>query len=269
MAKIIRQIRSPLRYPGGKTRAVKHIVKLFPPELESLASPFIGGGSIELACAAQGVRVHGYDAFEPLVNFWQETIEDAAKVARLAYQYYPLAKPEFYALQKRFFELTDRTERAAAFFALNRSSYSATTLSGGMSPGHPSFTESAIERLANLRLDNLTVECADFSDSLARHADDFLYLDPPYPIGKGKEKLYGIRGDLHRGFRHAELAEILRARDGWVLSYNDCEMVRGLYHGYTFLTPEWGYSIGATSASANPVSNEVLILSKDFARGPF
>ena len=250
-----RTIRSPLRYPGGKSRAVKQIVGLFPPDIESLASPFIGGGSVELACAAQGIRVHGYDAFEPLVDFWEETIEDPAKVANLAYSYHPLTKTKFYALQKRYFSLEDRLERAAAFFVLNRSSYSGTTLSGGMSPGHPRFTDSAIERLANLELENLTVERADFRDSLALHDDDFLYLDPPYANG---ENLYGNRGDMHKGFSHADLADILRARDGWALSYNDCDFVRELYDGFTFATPAWTYGM-----SNRKTSNEVLILSND------
>ena len=252
-----RMARSPLRYPGGKSRAVKQIVELFPPGIESLASPFMGGGSVEIACASRGIRVHGYDAFGPLVDFWQETIEDPAKVAKLVYSYHPLTKTKFYALQKRYFSLPDRLERAAAFFVLNRSSYSGTTLSGGMSPGHPRFTPSAIERLANLRLANLSVNRADFRDSLPKHDDDFLYLDPPYANG---ENLYVNRGDMHKDFIHEDLAAILRRRDGWVLSYNDCDMVRDLYDGHQFATPAWTYGM-----SNDKTSNEVLILSKDLA----
>ena len=130
-----------------------------------------------------------------------------------------------------------------------------------MSPGHPRFTESAIERLANLKLDNLSVQHADFKDSLARHSDDFLYLDPPY--ANGGENLYGNKGDMHKDFSHMGLAEILRDRDDWVLSYNDCGMVRELYDGYKFVTPEWTYGM-----SNDKSSNEVLILSKDFVRVP-
>lgn len=249
-------LRSPLRYPGGKSRAVKSILEYFPSDLESLASPFLGGGSVELACAASGVEVYGYDAFSPLVNFWQMSLKDAQAVAERASEFYPLPRTQFYALQKRFFNLTDPIERAAVFFALNRSSYSGTTLSGGMSPGHPRFTESAIERLANFKADSLTVEAADFKDSLARHADEFLYLDPPYANG---EKLYGARGDMHNGFDHEGLARILNGRDGWVLSYNDCQRVRDLYSGHKFVQPEWTYGMNNNVRA----SNETLILSKD------
>lgn len=250
--------KSPLRYPGGKSRAVQQIVELFPPDLDTLASPFLGGGSVELACAAQGVRVHGYDGFEPLVNFWQVAIEDSVKLAKAVYDYHPLTRTKFYALQKRYFSLSDRLERAAAFYTLNRSSYSGTTLSGGMSPGHPRFTDSAITRLANLQAGNLSVEHADFKDSLALHDNDFLYLDPPYANG---ETLYGNRGNMHQDFDHEGLSDILHSRGGWVLSYNDCDMVQDLYEGHEFVIPEWTYGM-----SNRKSSNEVLILSKDFER---
>ena len=45
-------IRSPLRYPGGKTRGVEFITRFFPKNLDKLLSPFFGGGSIELCVAA-------------------------------------------------------------------------------------------------------------------------------------------------------------------------------------------------------------------------
>ena len=245
-------VKSPLRYPGGKSRAVNRILTYISRGLDTLASPFLGGGSVELACAANGVRVYGYDGFEPLVDFWQAALEDAPNLARLVYEYHPLTRTKFYALQKQYFDLTDRIERAAAFFTLNRSSYSGTTLSGGMSPGHPRFNESAIERLANFRQDNLTVKHADFKESLSKHPDHFLYLDPPYANGG---KLYGKQGDMHEDFDHEGLADILRGRGRWVLSYNDCERVRDLYPDNPFITPEWTYGM-----STKKESNEVLIL---------
>ena len=38
-------IKSPLRYPGGKSRALKLISKLLP-EFDEYREPFLGGGSI-------------------------------------------------------------------------------------------------------------------------------------------------------------------------------------------------------------------------------
>ncbi|MYD24492.1 MAG: DNA adenine methylase [Gemmatimonadetes bacterium] len=251
-------VKSPLRYPGGKSRAVSQIIHLLPQGLETLASPFVGGASIELAAASRGIRVYCYDAFAPLVDFWQAVLKDASHLALMAAEYHPLKRTEFYALQKRYSDIEGQFERAAAFYALNRASYSGTTLSGGMSPGHPRFTPSALSKLRSFSIDGFSVELADFQESIPAHADDFLYLDPPYANG---ESLYGERGDLHADFDHAALAHLLRGRDGWVLSYNDCEKVRDLYEGYTFVTPEWAYGI-ANKAD----SNEAIILSNDYVR---
>ena len=142
--------------------------------------------------------------------------------------------------------------RAAVFFVLNRSSFSGITLSGGMSPGHPRFTESAIQRLREFRAPNLSVACADFNDTLSRFPDDFLYLDPPYANG---ERLYGMKGDMHNGFDHEGLAESLRNRTGWILSYNDHPDIRKMYSGFDLHTPDWQYGM-----SNNKTSNELLIL---------
>ena len=64
--------KSPLRFPGGKARAVKHILSLMPSEIPRLISPFFGGGSVEITASHFGYPVIGFDNFGPLVDFWQE-----------------------------------------------------------------------------------------------------------------------------------------------------------------------------------------------------
>lgn len=246
--------KSPLRYPGGKSRAVSQILDLLPTNLKILCSPFIGGGSVELACASNGIVVHGYDAFEPLVNFWQIALSHPSRLANTVEKFHPLSKDEFYRLQIEYNNIPGKIERAAIFYILNRSSFSGTTLCGGMSPDHPRFTISSIQRLRMFRAENLAVDCADFSKSISKHENHFLYLDPPYANG---EKLYGEKGDMHDGFSHETLADLIRAHDRWILSYNDCELVRDLYSGYEFISPKWTYGMNSSK-----ISNEVIIVSK-------
>jgi DNA adenine methylase len=249
-------IKSPLRYPGGKSRAVKHILSLLPHDVQTLCSPFLGGGSVELACASKGIKVHAYDAFEPLVNFWQALLNDTPALGSMIDEYYPLTRKKFHLLQKRYVDIHDDVQRAAIFFVLNRCSFSGTTFSGGMSSCHDRFTENAIHYVYAFKIDNFSVEYADFKDSIKKHSDDFLYLDPPYLLN---QKLYGKKGDMHNGFDHAGLAALLKKRERWILSYNNCPEVQDLYKGYTFIVPEWAYSMNNTK-----LSNEVIILSKDF-----
>ena len=63
-----------MRHPGGKSRATKLIREYIPAGTDALAVPFLGRGSLELACAAAGMRVYGSDAFAPLVAFWRQAL---------------------------------------------------------------------------------------------------------------------------------------------------------------------------------------------------
>lgn len=251
-------IKSPLRYPGGKSRAVKELLQYFPEGLDTVASPFLGGGSLELALASKGVEVYGYDVFEPLTDFWQILLKEPKHLAEMVRQYYPLTNSKFYSLQKEFLKLKGKREKAAIFFVLNRASFSGTTLSGGMSPNHPRFTQNIIDYIEGFKAEKLHVEKLDFHKSIEKHKNDFLYLDPPYANG---EKLYGHKGDTHEDFDHTGLATVLKNRDGWILSYNDCPKVRDWYEGFEILTPQWTYGM-----NSDKKSSELLILSKDYIK---
>ena len=92
--------------------------------------------------------------------------------------------------------------------------------------------------------------------SLEKHPFTFAYLDPPYLI---ESSLYGKKGNAHKNFDHLQLADILKKRKYWILSYNDCEEIRKLYQEFHIITPNWKYGM-----SNDKMSKEVLIFSADF-----
>ena len=255
-------MKSPIFYPGSKRYAVKQIRAHFPLGLTEMVSPFFGGGSVELSCVADGVRVHGYDAFGPLVDFWQAVLENPKGVGEIARSHYPLSKEKFGDLKRRFEIAPSSFERGALYYVLNKSSF------GGMcgsyagesyfepGKGRNTFHLKAIGEMERFVAPSLSVHQADFLESIASHPDMFLYMDPPYVQARG---LYGLNGDLHFSFDHEALAGILHDRVCWVLSYDDCAEVRALYTGHRFVNAEWGYRLGKNSKSRN----EVLILSHD------
>jgi DNA adenine methylase len=258
---------SPLRYPGGKTRAVKKFSKYLPRDVKTICSPFFGGGSFELHCVMNfGIKIFAYDVFEPITTFWDCLLEDPQRLAEIVSKYLPVVtKEQFYQLQRSFREIDDPWERAAATYVLNRTSFSGSTQSGGFSPlegngRNGRFKESNVEFLRNFHVPEgmLSVERLSFEESILRHRDEFLFLDPPYPVDS---KLYGNRGDLH-DIDHVLLADILRSRENWMLCYNECAEVRHLYRGYHFVDAQdglsWSYGM---SKSKN--AKEVLILSDD------
>jgi DNA adenine methylase len=246
-------IKSPLRYPGGKSRAVKIITQLIPNDVTELVSPFIGGGSVEIDCASRGIKVYGYDAFKPLVAFWKLLLSNPESLAAKVQEYHPLTKQGFYELQKLHHDEESEIQ-AVLFFVLNRASFSGTTLSGGCSKEsvEQRFTQSSIDRIESFKVSNLKVEFADFNDSLDWNPGKFMYLDPPYMV---KSTLYGNRGSTHRGFDHIGLYEKLKNREGWILSYNNCEQVCDLYKNFKFIFPDWKYGM-----SDNKTSKEILII---------
>lgn len=242
-----------LRYPGGKSRAVKTILKYIPDGTKEIVSPFLGGGSVELALNNIGVTVHGYDIFKPLVAFWNSILKRPSKIADIVETFYPLSKIEFYELQRTIEKYKDdEVNYGAIFYVLNRCSFSGSTLSGGMSPNHARFTESSIKRVRESDIKRFSVNYADFKTSLDAHKNIFSYIDPPYMI---KNALYGVSGNLHKDFDHYGLCEILKNRSNWLLSYNDCDEVRRMYKDYRIVELSWKYGM-----SKEKVSSEILII---------
>lgn len=68
---------SPIRYAGGKTLAVGHVLELLPNNVRRVISPFFGGGSIEIAMSKYlDLEVRGYEIFDILCNYWKYQIEN-------------------------------------------------------------------------------------------------------------------------------------------------------------------------------------------------
>lgn len=244
---------SPLRYPGGKSRAVKIITAYFPKGLQKMSSHFVGGGSIELYTAQQGIEVNAYDNFNLLINFWNQLKYNKQQLHSSIVKYLPIVtKDHFNELQQSISQEVNELKLATMFYVLNRCSFSGSTLSGGMSPNHPRFNKNNVDKLLNISLENIDFECMDFIQSIVKHKSNFKYLDPPYYI---KNNLYGVKGDTHKRFDHLGLSNVLKGVNNWVMSYNDCEYIRNLYGGCKFIELDWKYGM-----SKNKKSNEIIII---------
>jgi DNA adenine methylase len=259
--------KSPLRYPGGKQRAAKRIADLFPSDRSlRIASPFFGGGSVELELASRGHKVTGTDFFAPVAAFWQQLTSNKNNLSAKASEFVPhMDKDLFYLLQKEIRaelakETPDFAQLAWRFFVINRSSFSGATLSGGMATGDR-FTHSSVERLRQVDMSNIEVRHGDYFDQLfdrkrRRFRFDAIYADPPYCLEVSK--LYGDKGSTHEEFNHERFAKHMNwcRKQGAriVISYNDCPTVRALFQGWKFQSIEWAYGMNASKKS-----NEVLI----------
>ena len=248
----------PLRYAGGKSLAVGYVVEQLPTNLTKLVSPFVGGASVEIACARElGIEVKGYDVFDILTNYWQVQLQSPAELAERIAEWEP-TKEVYKSVKKRLKghwdgtePIEDSLELAAHYWFNHNLSYGPGFL-GWMSGIYeePDRFQRLLDKVRTFRCPGLEVKQASFEDVMPQHSDDFLYCDPPYYLDGDSRMFRGIYPQRnfpvhHKGFDHALLRDLLRRhRGGFVLSYNDCSTVREWYADCRIIEVEWQYTLG-------------------------
>jgi DNA adenine methylase len=253
--------KSPLRYPGGKTRAIaildKYLAQHYPTR-KTLLSPFFGGGSFELYLTTKGYHIRGNDLFKPLYTFWQTLKESSEDIKDAVESVMPVTKEYFQELRTSIQTMNDPLEIAAAYYIINRCSFSGATFCGGFSKEASTgrLNESSLRTLLGTNLDNITfsnLDCKEFLAVNPETTDTVIYADPPYYISS---YIYGKDGDMHEGFDHAGFATAIKKRRDWMISYNDCPYIRELYKDCRIETVTWSYGMD----NGKKGSSEILIL---------
>jgi DNA adenine methylase len=256
---------SVLRYPGGKTLARKQLDQIVNENYHiskfvNIVSPFFGGGSFEFYLQNMyKLPIIANDKFTPLSNFW---ITCKNKNAELCSELYKLVgsvdKAKFVEFRESIMQCNDVFEQSVMYFVINRCSFSGATLSGGFSAesSKTRFTESSVDRIQSLNLENLEMYNLDFEEFINQHytTDSLLFLDPPYYLENGS-KLYGKNGDLQENFDHQRLYNCISKLSNWMLTYNDCDYIRDLYKDFAILDIQWSYSMNQSKKSS-----EIVIL---------
>jgi len=271
------KIKSPLRYPGGKSRAAEWLVSFFP-EFEEYREPFLGGGSVFIK-AKQTYPPIGIinnkafyrkywinDLYYDLYCFWCAVQCQPAFLKHyieIWREQYPNGKELYKYLTENLFMFSG-IERAAAFFILNRITFSGTSLSGGYSQQafEKRFTESSIKRFTDIvPLMNMTnITNLDYSKLLEEDGENvFIFMDPPYHSAT-KSALYGKNGELHIGFDHERFAEeVKKCKHKWMITYDDCEYTRELFKDYQITPFELMYGMRNVTKGNEMKGKEILI----------
>ena len=260
--------KSPLRYPGGKTRACKVLHRIISErfdmsQMRRVVSPFFGGGSFEMHLQNMypHLEIIANDKYNPLICFWTACKHHRQSLVELVgeVQAEGVIKEDFDRYKVNIVnEKSSMLSTARDYFVINRCSFSGCTMSGGFSPAAKRFTPSSVDRIAALKLDRYTFHHSDFDDFLQLDSTDadLLFIDPPYALRRGNT-LYGDRGSLHRDFDHERLRDTLVRHPKWVLTYNDCERVRSLYAGVPGIEfiddVKWSYGMGNCKHSSEIV----------------
>lgn len=225
------EIKSPLRYPGGKSRAIQRIDALLLKDFEEYREPFVGGGSvfIYLKQKRPGLKIWINDLNPELYYFWRYTQKDSDELAREISKI-KRNRRNGHNLFNEFVsaDVSKLTgfERAIRFFVLNRITFSGVVESGGFSQlaFETRFTSSSIKRLAGTGkvLEGVKITQKNYRELLKDGGKDiFTFLDPPY-FKATKSKLYGKNGALHTSFNHDEFAKDVRnCNHSWLITYDD------------------------------------------------
>lgn len=249
-------VTTPLRYPGGKAKAMSFL-RRFIPEVQDFREPFAGGASMFLFVRQQF----------PQANFWLNDLNTDV------YCFWKLAQTSNGALVREvqgiknttrdgkalFRQLTEEWreseasefDRAVRFFVLNRITFSGTVDSGGYSQKafESRFTDSAMRRLSAIEplLEGVTITNYDYADVVPKSSEPasghvFTFLDPPY-WSATESRLYGKRGALHLKFDHTRFAETMKECAGkWLLTYDDSPNIRQNFAFATMM--EWQLQYG-------------------------
>jgi DNA adenine methylase len=262
------KIKSPLRYPGGKSKAIKQILPLVPMDIEEIREPLVGGGSvfITLKQIFPEKKFWINDLNKDLYSFWRVASKNLNKLVKEIKNIYKKEKDgrklhKYYRDENIQF---DEFERAVRFFILNRITFSGTADSGGYSQSayEKRFTESSIERLSNLKsvISNIKVSNLDYEDIVKTPGKNvFIFLDPPY-YSVMKSKLYGKNGDLHTGFDHERFAKVMKnTKHKWLITYDDCPEIRELFKFANIATWELQYGMNNYKKKTAAKGKELFI----------
>ena len=269
-------LKSPLRYPGGKSRAIKILMPFFPQDFDELAEPFFGGGSVGLYLAQNfGLKqIFANDLNTDLYCFWQtlktqnKALIDEIKRTR---QTHTNGRELYEKLLARRGDNLSDFQRAVDFFVLNRITFSGVVDCGGYSQKayESRFTPSSIERLKNMDsiLRNFTFSNQSYERLLQNNGKRvFIFLDPPY-FSASKSKLYGKKGDLHTNFDHERLCEHLKnTKHHFLLTYDDSEFIRELYKDFYKLKYTLQYGMNNFKQTKANKGQELLISNYKFIK---
>ena len=243
-----KRLKTPLRWVGGKSRALKKLEIHNPKNMDNIIEirdAFLGGGSYPLYLSQiypeKSIWVN--DIYEPLYNWWIQLRDNCeemkTKILELKKNNEDIDKcKELFIHSKVVINDMNysKIDRAVAFYILNKCSFSGLTENSSFSKlaSVSNFKISIIDSLDfySSIIQNWKITNIDYKELMKGDGHVFLYLDPPYDI---KSNVYGKKGDLHKIFNHEDFKEeCLKCKCRLLVSYN--LEINGLSNGSFDLT---------------------------------
>ena len=209
-----------LKWVGGKTQILDHVLNKFPNKMNNYHEPFVGGGSVLfglLSLQKQGTinikkKIYAYDINEALINTYKHVQSNRTELYNCLKKYMDTydtltgdiinRKPSsleeamtskesyYYWLRNKYNEADKKTvDCAALFMFINKTCFRGMYREGpngyNVPYGHYKktpklITEQELSVISELIKDVVFIHC-DFTDSFKNmKKGDFIYVDPPY-----------------------------------------------------------------------------------------
>jgi site-specific DNA-adenine methylase len=241
----MKSLKTPCRYPGGKSRAVTKMDPYFPDlrYYNEFREPFLGGGSVAIHITKKypDLTIWVNDLYEPLVNFWQQLqmfgtdLKNSLADLKSSHNDPVSAKTLFLSSKVKVGDISvNNFDRAVAFYIVNKCSFSGLTESSSFSPqaSNSNFSMRGIEKLPDYSqlISKWRISNFSYDYMMDGNRNVFMYLDPPYDI---KDNLYGNKGSMHKGFDHDKFAADCDNNDmDQLISYNSDQLVKDRFKNW-------------------------------------
>ncbi len=261
-----------LKWAGGKGQLAQHIKARLPAQIDTYYEPFIGGGAIFFALAAEGRFRSAVlaDRNAALVEAYEVVRDNVEQLISLL-RGHRHEEAYFYEVRAQDPTSLDKVERVSRLVFLNRTCFNGlyrVNRSGRFNVPfgrykNPTLCDADNLRNASAVLRDVKVYLADFEDIVGKtKPGDAVYFDPPYyPLSKTSSFTaydpYPFRepeqerlATVHRGLGERGVFSLL--------SNSDCAYTRSLYAGLDVETVEATRAINSVGDKRGKIT-ELLV----------
>jgi DNA adenine methylase len=262
-----------VKWVGGKTKLLHHLLARVPERYGRYYEPFSGGAALFFRLAPRRAVLN--DSNSDLVNLYTAIAHDVdAVIRRLEHHREAHSEAHYYAMRTRW---NDRdhawpaAERAAAFIYLNKTCFNGlwrVNRAGDFNVPIGRYTDPPIcvpeaLRAAHGVLARAQLRCGDYRDAVAdARAGDFLYFDPPYDPVTTTSNFTSYTADAFGPDDQAALAdcarELVTRGCRVMLSNSDTPFIRSLYKGFRIERVKCPRAINSNASKRGSV-DEVIV----------
>ena len=257
----VKRFKTPLRYAGGKSKAIYKLEKCLPKDMDTITEVhdcFLGGGSFPIYLSKiypdKNIKVN--EIYKPVYNFWiqlrdNDKLSDSILELKKKHNNQESARVLFQQ-QSEIIADDEKSdfEKAVAFYILNKCSFSGLISSSFSALASDSnFSVRNIESLKYYHglIQGWEIYNLDYREFIDKHSnkpDVFLYLDPPYMINAN---LYGDHGKLHEIFKHETFFDICQPLQcKQLISYNSDNLIKNAFKNYMVTDYDLTYTLRST-----------------------